>query len=146
MWSPLASVIAFGLLGSMFFTLVVIPVLFVVVNQKKHSKPVVSAKPGVSALPVAVAVVLLALAVASSQAQTAAIPGPTETATVAAPAQTELTLEESLQMAMNKNSNVRIAEQKVKAANAKVMQARANYFPTGSNQTNAFHCRIRRIL
>ena len=35
MWSPLASVIAFGLLGSMFFTLVVIPVLFVVVNTKK---------------------------------------------------------------------------------------------------------------
>ena len=39
MWSPLASVIAFGLLGSMFFTLVVIPVLFVVVNTKKVSKP-----------------------------------------------------------------------------------------------------------
>jgi multidrug efflux pump subunit AcrB len=33
LWSPLASVIAFGLLGSMFFTLVVIPVLFVVVHR-----------------------------------------------------------------------------------------------------------------
>ena len=29
LWSPLASVIAFGLLGSMFFTLVLIPVLFI---------------------------------------------------------------------------------------------------------------------
>ena len=34
LWSPLASVIAFGLLGSMFFTLVAIPVLFVVVHRK----------------------------------------------------------------------------------------------------------------
>ena len=37
LWSPLASVIAFGLLGSMFFTLVAIPVLFVVVHRK-HTK------------------------------------------------------------------------------------------------------------
>jgi len=29
LWSPMASVIAFGLLGSMFFTLIAIPVLFV---------------------------------------------------------------------------------------------------------------------
>ena len=36
LWSPLASVIAFGLLASMFFTLVVIPVLFVVVNRKEQ--------------------------------------------------------------------------------------------------------------
>jgi multidrug efflux pump subunit AcrB len=34
LWSPLASVIAFGLLGSMFFTLVAIPVLFVVAHRK----------------------------------------------------------------------------------------------------------------
>jgi Cu/Ag efflux pump CusA len=34
LWSPLASVIAFGLLGSMVFTLVAIPVLFVVAHRK----------------------------------------------------------------------------------------------------------------
>jgi multidrug efflux pump subunit AcrB/outer membrane protein TolC len=131
MWSPLASVIAFGLLGSMFFTLVVIPVLFVVVQQKKFSKPEKKlSKTAVSAAPVAVAVVLLALLAASSQAQTAAI---------SAPAQTTVTLEEALQMAMNKNSTVRIAEQKVKEADGKVIQARANYFPDAINQTNAFH-------
>jgi outer membrane protein TolC len=135
MWSPLASVIAFGLLGSMFFTLVVIPVLFVVVQQKKLSKPAVSA----SAVPVAVAVVLLALAAASSQAQTAAVSDPAQTATASAPAQTTVTLEEALQMAMKKNSTVRIAEQKVREANGKVIQARANYFPDAINQTNAFH-------
>ncbi len=134
MWSPLASVIAFGLLGSMFFTLVVIPVLFVVVNEKKHSKP------AVSAVPVAVAVMLLlALTASSSHAQRASVSGPAQTAVTPASVQTTVTLEESLQMAMSKNSNVRMAEQRVKAANAKVIQARANYFPTGSNQTNAMH-------
>ena len=35
MWSPMASVIAFGLVGSMVFTLVAIPVLFVVVHSRK---------------------------------------------------------------------------------------------------------------
>ncbi len=124
MWSPLASVIAFGLLGSMFFTLVVIPVLFVVVQQKKLSKP------AVSAARVAVAVVLLALAATTIRAQTAV---------ASSPMQTTVTLDEALQMAMNKNSTVRIAQQKVKEANAKVLQARANYFPDAINQTNAFH-------
>jgi uncharacterized membrane protein YdfJ with MMPL/SSD domain len=38
MWSPLGSAIAFGLVGSMFFTLVVIPVLYVVIH-KRGSKP-----------------------------------------------------------------------------------------------------------
>jgi multidrug efflux pump subunit AcrB/outer membrane protein TolC len=113
MWSPLASVIAFGLLGSMFFTLVVIPVLFVVVNTKKISKPAVAA----------VSSVLLLLALATPcQAQ-----------------QQSITLDESLQLAMKKNSNVRIAEQKVREADAKVVQARANYFPEATNQTNAMH-------
>jgi len=37
LWSPLASVIAFGLLGSMVFTLVAIPVLFVVAHRKRHA-------------------------------------------------------------------------------------------------------------
>jgi len=116
MWSPLASVIAFGLLGSMFFTLVVIPVLFVVVNTTKVSK---LSKPAVAAT--AAAALLLAFAT-PSQAQ-----------------QQSITLDESLQSAMKKNSNVRIAEQKVKEADAKVLQARAKYFPEAINQTNAFH-------
>ena len=40
---------------------------------------------------------------------------------------------------MKQNSTVRIAEQKAKEADAKVVQARANYFPVATNQTNAFH-------
>src|SRR5271165_2541715 len=38
MWSPLGSTIAFGLVGSMFFTLIVIPVLYVVIH-KRGSRP-----------------------------------------------------------------------------------------------------------
>src|SRR5271165_3862248 len=38
MWSPLGSAIAFGLVGSMFFTLLVIPVLYVLVHQRR-SRP-----------------------------------------------------------------------------------------------------------
>ena len=38
MWSPLGSTIAFGLVGSMFFTLVVIPVLYVAIH-KRGSRP-----------------------------------------------------------------------------------------------------------
>jgi multidrug efflux pump subunit AcrB/outer membrane protein TolC len=118
MWSPLASVIAFGLLGSMFFTLVVIPVLFVVVNTKKTSKSVLAKR----AVAVAAAVALLLALATPSQAQ-----------------QQTVTLDESLQLAMKQNSSVRIAEQKVKEADAKVVQARAKYLPEAVNQTNAFH-------
>ena len=38
MWSPLGSAIAFGLVGSMFFTLIVIPVLYVLIHQRR-SRP-----------------------------------------------------------------------------------------------------------
>jgi multidrug efflux pump subunit AcrB/outer membrane protein TolC len=114
LWSPLASVIAFGLLGSMFFTLVVIPVLFVLVNEKKLSR---------SAIAVASGVILLLGLASPAQAQQ----------------RRSITLDDALQMAMKKNSTVRLAELKVKAADAKVVQARANYFPVATNQTNAIH-------
>jgi multidrug efflux pump subunit AcrB/outer membrane protein TolC len=128
MWSPLASVIAFGLLGSMFFTLVVIPVLFVVVNTKKVSKP---------AIAVAASVALLLALSARGQAQQPEVPN--DSLTSLGSQQRSITLDESLQLAMKKNSTVRIAEQKVREADAKVSQAKANYFPVISNETNAIH-------
>src|SRR6185369_14914008 len=39
MWSPLGSAIAFGLVGSMFFTLIVIPVLYVLIHQRRSLPP-----------------------------------------------------------------------------------------------------------
>ena len=42
LWSPLASVIAVGLIFSMVFTLVVVPVLYVLVSRRKDVSPVVA--------------------------------------------------------------------------------------------------------
>ena len=39
MWSPLGSTIAFGLVGSMFFTLIVIPVLYVMIHKRRLGRP-----------------------------------------------------------------------------------------------------------
>ncbi len=126
MWSPLASVIAFGLLGSMFFTLVVIPVLFVVVNTKKVSKP--ASCGGGQRRPSA----------CSRHAQ----PGPAtggprpslRRGRSRAPSHWKKPA-----LAEKQNSTVRIAEQKAREADAKVVQARANYFPDAKNETNALH-------
>jgi len=131
MWSPLASVIAFGLLGSMFFTLVVIPVLFVVVNTRSK----VASKSSMALA--ATAVLLLMLCSAPCQAQQLRVPN--DHVPLSGQEQRSITLEEAVQLAMKQNSSVRIAEQKAREADAKVVQARANYFPEAVNQTTAFH-------
>jgi multidrug efflux pump subunit AcrB/outer membrane protein TolC len=128
MWSPLASVIAFGLLGSMFFTLVVIPVLFVVVNTRKASKPAVA---------MVASVALLFVLAFPSQAQQPAVPD--DHLAASGTERRSITLEEALQSAEKQNSTVRIAEQKAREADARVVQARANYFPSVKNETNAMH-------
>ena len=127
MWSPLASVIAFGLLGSMFFTLVVIPVLFVVVNTKKVSEAR-SCSGCKRRAPVC-----------ARDARPGATAGVPTSLTSLGSEQRSITLDEALQMAMKKNSTVRIAEQKAREADAKVVQAKANYFPVVTNETNAIH-------
>jgi multidrug efflux pump subunit AcrB/outer membrane protein TolC len=115
LWSPLASVIAFGLLGSMFFTLVVIPVLFVVVHRK-HPVPVTT-KAGAAVL------ALLFLTVTCvAHAETRRIP-----------------LEEAVALATQQNSQVKMARLKTKEMEARVTQARANYFPVLSDESSAVH-------
>jgi multidrug efflux pump subunit AcrB/outer membrane protein TolC len=113
LWSPLASVIAFGLLGSMFFTLVAIPVLFVVAHHR-HPVPIKAS----------VAVVLLALfafaGVAHAQAR-------------------RITLDEAVALATKQNSTIKLAHLKAKEMDAKVGEARANYFPVLSNESDAAH-------
>jgi multidrug efflux pump subunit AcrB len=113
LWSPLASVIAFGLLGSMFFTLVVIPVLFVVVHR---GHPVtVPAKALVTAM--------LLLAVAHT----------------ACGQPTRITLDEAVALATKQNSTVKQAQLKTREMQARVGEAKANYFPVVSNESNAVH-------
>jgi len=136
LWSPLASVIAFGLLGSMFFTLVAIPVLFVVVHRKRNvpaakdgedsgagswlprSKKRNLGQPAVGAM-----LVLLALgAVAHAETR-------------------RITLDEAVALATKQNSTVKLAHLKAKEMDARVKEARANYFPVLSNESDAAHLR-----
>ena len=113
LWSPLASVIAFGLLGSMFFTLVAIPVLFVVAHRK-HAAPVPASVVGV-------VLVLLALG-GVARAETRRI-----------------TLDEAVALATKQNSTVKLAHLKEREMQARVTEARANYFPVLSNESDAAH-------
>jgi len=127
MWSPLASVIAFGLLGSMFFTLVVIPVLFVVAHSQRVKETWTSSHiRRRRTQPIerhAAVALLLALALASiAQAQPRRI-----------------TLDEAVALATRQNSTIKLAELKTKEMDARVTQARANYFPVLANESNAVH-------
>jgi multidrug efflux pump subunit AcrB/outer membrane protein TolC len=110
LWAPMASVITFGLIGSMIFTLVAIPVLFVVAHDKRVRNAAIAAP------------LLLLLFATHSQAQTRSI-----------------TLDEAIQLANKQNSLVKMAGDKAKEADARVIQARANYFPVITNQTMATH-------
>jgi multidrug efflux pump subunit AcrB/outer membrane protein TolC len=110
LWAPMASVIAFGLVGSMIFTLVAIPVLFVVAHDKRMRNAAIAAP------------LLLLLFAPHAQAQTRSI-----------------TLDEAIQLANKQNSLVKMAGDKAKEADARVIQARANYFPVITNQTMATH-------
>jgi multidrug efflux pump subunit AcrB/outer membrane protein TolC len=124
MWSPLGSAIAFGLVGSMFFTLIVIPVLYVLVHQHRNLQPgsVLQSHDLKRMGPVA-AVVLIAIAcgtVAHAQPRT-------------------LTLDEAVSLATQHNSTVKIAGDKVNEMDARVHEARASYFPALANESTAAH-------
>lgn len=108
LWSPLASVLAVGLIFSMFFTLLVVPVLYVLVF-KSHEKRTPDPRISTSALG------LLLLATATLSAQS--------------PAPRRLTLEEAIQGALQNSSGVRIMRAKVQEAQAKRRTTRADYFP-----------------
>jgi outer membrane protein TolC len=116
LWSPLASVLAFGLLGSMVFTLVAIPVLFVVVHRKR------AAIRSAGAIASATALALLVACAGVAQAQTRRI-----------------TLDEAVALATRQNSTVKLAHLKTKEMDARVGEARANYFPVLSNDSTAAH-------
>jgi len=126
MWSPLGSAIAFGLVGSMFFTLIVIPVLYVLIHQRgSRPGPVLPShdhQDHKGAAPVAAAVLLAITCGAAAHAQPR-----------------KLTLEEAVSLATQHNSMVKIAGDKVREMDARVHGARASYFPSLSNETNAVH-------
>jgi outer membrane protein TolC/preprotein translocase subunit SecF len=111
MWSPLGSTIAFGLVGSMFFTLVVIPVLYVAIHKR-------GSVPG----PVMAAALLAISCGVTTNAQTRT-----------------LTLDEAVSLATRNNSTIKIAGEKVNQMDARIREARASYFPSLANDSSAVH-------
>jgi multidrug efflux pump subunit AcrB/outer membrane protein TolC len=120
LWSPLASVIAVGLISSMFFTLIVAPVLFVLVKSRT-SNPAAPAVAGA----------LIALVLFASPAQAAT---------------RELTLPEAVDLALKQNVSLRIARARVRENQQKTVSARANYFPQLSNDTNLLALSDRQLV
>ncbi|MBJ6725085.1 efflux RND transporter permease subunit [Geomesophilobacter sediminis] len=120
LWSPLASVIAFGLIFSMFFTLLVVPVLFVVVKGRslKGSLKEASGNPKV-ALAAGVAVLLFAGGKNAS----------------AEPVTYRLTLSEAVETALKQNPGLKIARSRVGENEQRMLSARSQYFPQLSNST-----------
>jgi multidrug efflux pump subunit AcrB/outer membrane protein TolC len=138
MWSPLGSAIAFGLVGSMFFTLVVIPVLYVLIHQR-------SSRPG-PAGPIAAAVVMALVCSTAAHAQSSKVAhdqaAPTAARDQTVPVDTQsrrLTLDEAVALATQHNSAVKIASEKVKETGARVREARAGFFPALTNDSMAVH-------
>ncbi len=114
LWSPLASTIAVGLIVSMFFTLIVVPVIFVIVKKKSTGR-----------LAGSMVVGILMLALASSPAARAE--------------QRRITLEEAVGLATEQNSLVKLAALKLREAEAKQTQMRANYFPQIANESSLYN-------
>ncbi len=112
LWSPLASVIAVGLIFSMFFTLLVVPVLFVVVRSRIKTSPA-------AALIVAVMFLLGSEQVLAETRK--------------------LTLDEAIALAVTQNSSLKIASAKVRENREKRKSVRADYFPHLSTDSNAVH-------
>ncbi len=110
LWSPLASVIAIGLICSMFITLLVVPVLFVIVKSRMM-KP--------SAVRVTAALIFVLIFVASP----------------AFGEMKHLTLPEAVDLAIKGNSALKIARFKVSEKGQKVGSTTADYFPRLTNDS-----------
>ena len=109
----MASVIAFGLLGSMFFTLIVIPVRFVAVHSRKANR---------SAAKIAMTLIMIVILCGQAQSQTR-----------------HQALHHDSVLAHSQNTTIHLSHSTIDEANAKLTQARADYFPVVTNQTNAIY-------
>src|SRR5258708_1158786 len=109
LWSPLASVLASGLVFSMFFVLLVVPVLFVIVEKRSERGP---SKPGPAiATPV---IVIAALCLAG---------------TLHAQSPRKLTLSEGVDLGLKQNSDLRIGRAKVRGNQYHAAGTRADELP-----------------
>lgn len=99
MWSPLASVLAFGVVFSMVMTLLVTPLLFVILVKSKAK-----------AIPLALVLVLLAPCLHAQQSQV-------------------ITLEQAKKMALEHNSRLLTQREKIVEDQAKVQEAKSKRYP-----------------
>jgi multidrug efflux pump subunit AcrB/outer membrane protein TolC len=128
LWSPLASVIAFGLIFSMFFTLLVVPVIFVAVKSR-------STKDGASKHGAAVAVAIMACVLLAAGREASA-----------EPVKHSLTLSQAVEMALKQNSVLKIARSRVTESDQKIVSARSQYFPLLSNDTKLMALSDRQLI
>jgi multidrug efflux pump subunit AcrB/outer membrane protein TolC len=110
LWSPLASVVAIGLICSMFFTLLVVPVLYVLVMSRTR-------KSGAHA--VAVGALLLLVGVGQASAE-----------------QLKLTLPAAIDLALRQNSTLKISREKIEENRQRIVSAKSRYYPHLSNETS----------
>jgi outer membrane protein TolC len=109
LWSPLASVLAFGLVFSMFFVLLVVPVLFVIVEKRSERGP--------SQLAPVVAAPLIVIAAFCFAG------------TLHAQSPRKLSLPEAVDLALKQNSDLRIGRAKVRGNQYHAAGTRADELP-----------------
>ena len=109
LWSPLASVIAIGLFVSMFFTLLVVPVLYVLVCSKLTKNRLASS-----------AIILLLVC---------AVPGNSEALETR-----QLAVSQAVDLAMQNNSLIQIAAAKVEENRYKEKEVQSDYYPHLSDE------------
>jgi len=121
LWSPLASVLAVGLIVSMFFTLIVVPVLYVVSESR-----------GARRQPVTAMLALLCLLLAGS----------------AEAAETRrMTLDDAVALARQQNSIVKLAQLKVRENEKRRDAVRANRLPGITNDSYvAFNGSLQNVM
>ncbi|HOP41114.1 MAG TPA: efflux RND transporter permease subunit, partial [Geobacteraceae bacterium] len=110
LWSPLASVVAVGLICSMFFTLLVVPVLYVIVMSRRTRIP------AHTIAPVVIGVVLLAGQASAGQLN--------------------LTLPAAVDLARHQNRALKISKYKIEENRQRITSARSKFFPQLSNETS----------
>lgn len=123
LWSPLASVIAVGLVLSMFFTLLVIPVLYVIVKSR-------TVKQGAGVAAAALTAFCLVLMVAGQ----------------ASAGQVNLSLPEAVDLARKQNTSLKISRARVLEAQQGMASAKANYYPHLTNDTQFFGLSDRQLV
>lgn len=110
LWSPLASVVAIGLICSMFFTLLVVPVLYVIVKSRKPKT-------------ITHKIALVAIGVVALAGQASA-------------EQLNLTLPAAIDLARRQNRSLKISMHKIEESRQRIASARSRFFPQLSNESS----------